>query len=582
MMGNLDRFTAIWVLDFEFNGGEGDNPSPVCLVAREMRRGTLLRLWRDEFARQCPLETGPETLYVAFYASAEWNCYLALGWTLPAAVIDLYAEFRMMTNNRMVPAGRGLLGALACYGLPGITNEHKADMRRLIMDGGPWTLEQQQAILDYCQSDVDGTARLLVAMASKLDVPRALLRGRYTQAVAQMENVGIPVDTATLADLQAGWHGIQTRLIEEIDRDFGVYDGTTFKLDRFERWLTRQQIPWPRLESGTLALDDDTFKEMARSYPAVAPIRELRSTLATMRLNALAVGKDGRNRTLLNPFKSTSGRNQPGNARFIFGPSTWLRSLIKPPAGYGLAYVDWSQQEFGIAAALSDDPAMMEAYASGDPYLTFAKQAGMAPADATKASHKQERDLAKACVLATQYGMAEFSLAQRIGQPPIYARQLLDLHRRTYRRFWQWSDGVEDHALLYGRLWTVYGWRCHYGPGANRINPRSIRNFPMQANGAEMLRLACILATGAGIEVCAPVHDAILIQAPLERLEAVVADTQAIMREASLKVLDGFPLRSDAALVRHPGRYQDERGVGMWQTVLKLLYGDQQPRRAVG
>lgn len=178
--------------------------------------------------------------------------------------------------------------------------------------------------------------------------------------------------------------------------------------------------------------------------------------------------------------------------------------------------------------------------------------------------------------------MAEFSLAQRISQPPIYARRLLDLHRQTYRRFWQWSDGVEDYALLHGRLWTVFGWQCCYGPGANRINPRSIRNFVVQGNGAEMLRLACILATEAGIEVSAPVHDAILIQAPLERLEAVVADTQAIMREASVKVLDGFPLRSDAALVRYPDRYQDERGVIMWQTVLRLLYGDRQPLQATG
>lgn len=204
-----------------------------------------------------------------------------------------------MTNNRMVPAGNGLLGALAYFGLPGITSEHKADMRNLIMGGGPWTLEQRQAILDYCQTDVDATARLLVAMAPRLDIPRALLRGRYMQAVARLETTGVPIDTATLADLQADWRGIQTRLIAEVDRGFGVYDGTTFKQEHFEHWLTRQKIPWPRLETGNLAMDDDTFREMARSYPAVAPLRELRSTLATMRLNALAVGKDGRNRTLL-------------------------------------------------------------------------------------------------------------------------------------------------------------------------------------------------------------------------------------------------------------------------------------------
>jgi hypothetical protein len=72
-----------------------------------------------------------------------------------------------------------------------------------------------------------------------------------------------------------------------------------------------------------------------------------------MRLFAdLAVGHDGRNRCLLSAFRSLTGRNQPSNARFIFGPSCWLRGLIRPEPGRAIAYVDWSQQEFGVAAAL--------------------------------------------------------------------------------------------------------------------------------------------------------------------------------------------------------------------------------------
>ena len=70
-----------------------------------------------------------------------------------------------------------------------------------------------------------------------------------------------------------------------------------------------------------------------------------------------------------------------------------------------MAYVDWSQQEFGIAASLSGDEAMMDAYRSGDPYLAFGKQAGRIPADGTKQTHGAERDLFKACVLGVQYGM---------------------------------------------------------------------------------------------------------------------------------------------------------------------------------
>jgi DNA polymerase-1 len=91
----------------------------------------------------------------------------------------------------------------------------------------------------------------------------------------------------------------------------------------------------------------------------------------------------------------------------------------------GIAYVGWSQQEFGIAAALSGDQMMMEAYRSGDPYLSFAKQANAAPSDATKASHSAVREQFKACVLAVQYGMGADALAQRIGQPPIRAAPIL-------------------------------------------------------------------------------------------------------------------------------------------------------------
>src|SRR5262249_57666697 len=120
------------------------------------------------------------------------------------------------------------------------------------------------------------------------------------------------------------------------------------------------------LESGKLDLSDDAFRQSARIYPQVAPLRELRSALSEMRLNDLAVGRDGRNRTLLSPFRARTSRNQPSNSKFIFGPSVCLRSLIQPREGTAVAYIDWEQQEFGIAAALSGDSLMKDAYNSGD------------------------------------------------------------------------------------------------------------------------------------------------------------------------------------------------------------------------
>ncbi len=564
---------GIWAVDFEFHpahGQEGSLPVPVCMVARELQSGRTLRYWQDELDTmpEAPFPTDNGALFVAYYASAEITCFLQLGWPLPVNTLDLFVEFRWLTNGMPLTHGKGLLGALLHYGLPTIGGDEKEAMRDLVLTQGPWNHAERVAILDYCETDVVALQNLYHVMLPMLDWPRALLRGRYMQAVAKMETTGVPIDLDLHTMLLGRWSAIQDQLIAEIDKDFDVYEGRSFKIKKFELYLTTTGIPWPRLLSGSLALDDDTFKVMALTYPQLAPLRELRGELSGMRLSKLTVGVDGRNRCMLSPFSSTTGRNQPSTTRFIFGPSAWLRGLIRPAPGCGLAYVDWSQQEFGIAAALSGDASMMASYSSGDPYLSFAKQAGAVPENATKQTHKAEREQFKACVLAVQYGMGPESLATRINQPTIRARQLLDLHRQTYREFWKFSDNVLNEAVLGGRLWASFGWNIHTKADPNA---RSLCNFPMQANGAEMLRLACILLTEAGIRVCAPVHDAVLIEAPLADLDTVVAQAKDLMREASRIVLNGFELSSDAKIVRYPDRYMDERGTQMWNTVMALI-----------
>ena len=572
-MDALNFPDGVYLVDFEFHparGREGNPPVPVCMVVREWPSGRTSRYWQDDLKAmaRAPFPTGDKALCVAYYASAEMDCFSVLGWTLPDHVLDLFAEFRCLTNGQRLAHGSGLLGALMHFGLPTSGGEKKDALRDLVLTGGPWSPAEQLAILDYCESDVVALAELLSTMQDQIDWPRALLRGRYMKAVSRIQMNGVPLDEEALARLQAQWHAIQDQLIAELDRDYKVYDGRTFKASRWEEYLVANDIPWLRLKSGRLDLTDDTFREMARAHPQVAPIRELRSALSEMRLASLQVGDDGRNRCLLSPFRARTGRNQPSNSKFIFGPSVWLRGLIRPRPGWGLAYVDWSQQEFGIAAALSGDPAMKEAYRSGDPYLAFAIQAGAVPATATKETHEAEREQFKACVLAVQYGMGEESLAARINQPVARARQLLALHRQTYRKFWKWSDSAVDEAVLGGRLWAGFGWQIHT---RDEINDRSLRNFPMQANGAEMLRIACILLTEEGVRVCAPVHDALLIEAPLEELDEAIATAKSLMKESSRIVLDDFELGSDVKAFRYPERYMDKRGVVMWNTVMNLI-----------
>ncbi len=175
----LDPFTEIWAVDFEFGSEPGENAEPTCLVAWELRSGRKVRLWRDEFGSSIPpYSTGPTALFVAYYASAEIGCHLALGWPVPERVLDLFTEFRNRTNGVPTENGSGLLGALAYHGLDGMGAVEKAEMRALILRGGPWSDAERAAILDYCENDVAALARLLPHMLPHIDLPRALLRGR--------------------------------------------------------------------------------------------------------------------------------------------------------------------------------------------------------------------------------------------------------------------------------------------------------------------------------------------------------------------------------------------------------------------
>ena len=573
----LDCFQEIWAVDTEYTCAIGSRPTPICLVAQELRSGRQLRYWADELASMpaAPFRTDKRSLFVAYAAAAEFSVFKVLGWPAPTRVLDLFFEFRALTNGIQVPCGVSLLGALVYHGLPSMAGVEKESMRGLAIRGAPFTSDERTALLDYCAEDVEALARLLPAMLPKIDLPRALLRGRYAWAVAGMEHRGTPIDVPMFEHLRDRWGHVQSQLVTEVDQRYGVFEGTVFKRDRFARWLIAHGIPWPLIESGQLDLSDDCFRSQAKAHPCVAELRELRSALGQMTLfKDLSIGPDGRNRTSIAPFRARTGRNQPSNAKFIFGPSRWLRSLIKPEPGMAVAYVDFSQQEFGIAAALSGDSRMVTAYRSGDPYLEFGKQAGAIPSDGTKATHGAQRALFKACVLGVQYGMGAEGLAQKIGRPVAAARELLALHRTTYPRFWKWSQSAVDRAGLVGSLTTVFGWPIHVGPSADpkrpAVNPRSVANFPCQANGAEMLRLACCLMVERGIGLCCPVHDAVLVEGPSDQIEHVVAQTKLAMSEASQAVLSGFEIGCDAEVVRWPDRYVDQAGEDFWNTVTRL------------
>ena len=547
-------FREVWCVDFEFANTPGSRPTPHTLVAHEIFSGKTIRLFEEEFTllKAPPYGIGRDALFVAYYGSAEMGCHSALGWPYPVHVLDLSPEFRNLTNGLPTFWGRKLLGALAYFGLSGIYAITQQNMQDLAIRGAPFTSEERAALLNYCQEDVMALVRLLAVMLPKIDLSHAINRGRYMKACARIEDAGIPIDTALLAAFQSNWDRIKAGLIAEVDRDFGVYEGQTFKTDRFERYLAQSGIPWSYLPSGAPALDDDTFKYMADIYRQLSPLRELKKTLSQLKLSQLAVGPDGRNRCLLSAYSATTGRNTPSSTRFVFGLPAWICGLVKPTEGYAIIYADWSAQEFGIAAALSQDLTMLKAYESGYQYLFWAKKSASnhrMPRNkpTAKFANDTRRRLAWESVTVCKLTVSPCAL----GKLKSHAQELLRQHHELFPRFWTWSDGACDRALTRNELRTVFDWTMHYGPDT-KINPRSIRNWPVQAHGAEMLRLACVLATERGLRIIAPVHDALVAEARLEDLESTVEAVQEAMVGASRIVLGGFALRSEVKTFSYP------------------------------
>jgi DNA polymerase I len=162
-MKTLTDFSEIICADFEFRADPGERPHPLCLVAYGLKSGRRWRVWEDEFSKFPPYPVGPNVLFIAYFASAEIGCHLALNWPLPEYILDLCIEFKNMTNGLETLNGHSLLGALAYHGVDGIDSVEKDTMRELALRGGAYTAEERRALLNtarrmlqlwngYCQS----------------------------------------------------------------------------------------------------------------------------------------------------------------------------------------------------------------------------------------------------------------------------------------------------------------------------------------------------------------------------------------------------------------------------------------------
>jgi DNA polymerase-1 len=505
--------------------------------------------------------------------------HIARGWGEPACGLDCYLEFRHFVNDGTVKSGDrdkgffSLAGALRYFLEDPLDLVRKDSTRDRILKGPPFSDEEKRDILSYCEDDVHSLARLVPHIVPTIrSLPHALFRAKFQWAMAQQERRGVPLNGPLLQRIRRQWDGMKAGLVRELDQQFQCYevvDGVPHWRDRlFEDYIRRHGMAWPRHASGSFDLTDQTFREMAGRYPQIEPLRELRYSLSKLKLNSLSVGSDGRNRVLLSAYGAKTARNAPSNSKYVYGPAKWIRYLITPAIGRVLVHRDFEQQEIRIAASLSNDLALLQACESGDVYLGLSQQLGLLREGMSSDERRAARALAKTVVLGIQYGLGARSLAIRAGISVGEAYEILARLRARFHRFEAYAQAVLDRAGLNLELTTQFGWTMHCPPG---MNPRTIKNFPIQSTGSEILHVACILAERRGLELVAPIHDALMAEGDLDQAEDLSQALDQLMGDAAAVVLRGYRLPTGCQIVRPGETYQDERGEAMWATVNRLL-----------
>lgn len=523
-------------------------------------------------------------IFVSFNVESEASSLLSLGIDpLKAKWVDLYLEYVMLSNhNNAVSKGEQLLHgkvkklpnsgfekgkkslAAALYKLCSIfvDTDQKTKMRDLIISSpANFDKKQKEDILAYCLEDTKHLPKLLAAINKEYQkyIPKELSgslrnevhwRAEYAIRTAMMVRHGYPVNTEWVKNLTDNIPVVMREVVEDINDQFPEIKPFKFNKNTAKYTMDTKAVRawiessgnkgWEKTETGLLSLALDAFKkfypyshdyptgnfgaQMVRYFNMAQQLKGF-SEPSGAKANTFwdYVGSDGMVRPYMNIYGAQSSRSQPSSTSFLFLKTGWMRSLCTAPKGYAVGAIDYSSQEFLLGAVCSMDSRMIEAYASGDVYLAYAKGIGMVPKDGTKEKYGKQRDLCKATVLGLSYMMSEFGLSYDLSEKlghyvsPDECKELVKSFYDLYSGFSAWREHAIDtyYANKYLKLpdgFYMFG---------NNDNFRSVGNVPLQGFGACIMRKAVQLAQDAGLNVIFTLHDALYIMFDSQDLEAM-------------------------------------------------------------
>jgi len=467
--------------------------------------------------------------------------------------------------------------AAACFKLLGVKVDtvEKAEVRGIIIRGDRDEISaSRERIQKYNLSDIDYLPKLLTKVCGRFAaygvgkedwLRGAYLRGDYAARTARMIISGYPVNQGKLEKFKQNIPAIIESSIKDCIESAEGFAPFRFNeksktyvcnTKAIKDWVLQQKnVYWRKTAGKALSLSKDAFSDWYDSNSpgfAGAYCRHLKTkqslngflpTSAESGKSVFSdfVGKDGRVRPHFGIYGSQSSRSQPGSVGFIPLKAHWLRNFIEAPAGRAVAGVDYASQEFLIAAVISQDSKMMDAYSTGDVYMAFARAAKLVPPHATKATNPVEREMCKAAVLGISYDMTAKGLAPRMSRAAARvvteqeAQVYIDEFFGVYCEYADWKSETTAEYEASGRLslpdgWTMWG---------DNSNIRSVGNFPIQGHGAVIMREAVARAQDLGLDVIYTLHDALYIEFDSLDFKSIV-DLRTCMQQAFQAVMGRY------------------------------------------
>lgn len=481
-----------------------------------------------------------------------------------------------------------------------IDSKEKKDTLALILGQDDYNDAEKDQIMRYCESDIEYLEHGLEAVLQiqmrrlKRTEPQALAamlkRGEYAAHSAIIESRGHPVAAEELIKFQE----VSGDILRDVQKDIAsqfpgeycpfvevtkVFRDENGKMEKDENgknrrvgtgvwkadlsaisnWIKKESgyyDKWKLTDKGNIrVIAEESWREFfsyKNNYPSgnyAAQI--LRFNSVRRSLNGFMPGskksilgsfsrRDSRVRNYANIYGSQTGRSQPGSTDTLSLKARWARVLIQPnEPGRIICGIDYSSQEILIQAILSGDENLFKAYASGDVYLYFGKLAGVIPKDGTKKSHSLQRNLFKTIVLGKSFGMGlgrlRHSLSQVSGRD-FGAEEVLkfdNYYNQAFSTYVSWRSKIINRYNAAGFLELPSGWAL----GPDNKSETSVKNFPVQGCGSDVMREAVKLCHEAGLEVIFTLHDALYIELDLPGAAETIEKFGQLMIQAFANVM---------------------------------------------